>query len=58
METDNLQHEWTFVTESKNLGTSSINEILGFTNPDKYPLINKNSNCGLRFFGYQVKAYN
>lgn len=42
----------------KNLGTSSMNEILGFTNPDKYPLINKNSNSGLRFFGYQIKAYN
>jgi hypothetical protein len=42
----------------KSLGTSSMNEILGFTNPDKYPLINKNSNSGLRFFGYQVKAYN
>jgi len=42
----------------KNLGTSSMNEILGFTNPDKYPLINKNSNSGLRFFGYQIRAYN
>lgn len=42
----------------KNLGTSSMNEILGFTNPNKYPLINKNSNSGLRFFGYQIKAYN
>ncbi len=42
----------------KHLGTSSMNEILGFTNPDKYPLINKNSNSGLRFFGYQIKAYN
>lgn len=42
----------------KHLGTSSMNEILGFTSPNKYPLINKNSNCGLRFFGYQIKAYN
>lgn len=42
----------------KHLGTSSMNEILGFTNPDKYPLINKNSNSGLRFFGYHLKAYN
>jgi len=41
----------------KNLGTSSMNEILGFTNPDIYPLINKNSNSGLRFFGYQIRAY-
>ena len=47
-----------FCNGIKSLGTSSMNEILGFTSPDKYPLINKNSNCGLRFFGYQVKAYN
>lgn len=40
------------------LGTSSMQEILGFTSPDIYPLINKNSNSGLRFFCYQVKAYN
>lgn len=46
-----------FCNGIKNLGTSSMNEILGFTSPDKYPIINKNSNCGLRFFGYQVKAY-
>jgi hypothetical protein len=42
----------------KYLGTSSMNEIIGFTNPNKYPLINRNSNSGLRFFGYQIKAYN
>lgn len=42
----------------KHLGTSSMNEILGFTYPEKYPVINKNSNSGLRFFGYQIKAYN
>lgn len=47
-----------FCNGIKNLGTSSMNEILGFTSPHKYPLINKNSNCGLRFFGYQIKAYN
>ena len=40
------------------LGSSSMNEILGFTYPDKYPLINKNSNSGLRFFGYHIKVYN
>lgn len=47
-----------FCNNIKHLGTSSMNEILGFTSPDKYPLINKNSNCGLRFFGYQIRAYN
>ena len=41
----------------KGLGSSSMNEILGFTYPNKYPLINKNSNSGLRFFGYQIRAY-
>jgi hypothetical protein len=47
-----------FCNSIKNLGTSSMNEVLGFTNPYKYPLINRNSNCGLRFFGYQVRLYN
>ncbi len=47
-----------FCNNIKSLGTSSMNEILGFTSPQKYPLINKNSNCGLRFFGYQIRAYN
>ena len=41
----------------KGLGSSSMNEILGFAYPNKYPLINKNSNSGLRFFGYQIRAY-
>lgn len=41
----------------KGLGSSSMNEILGFTYPNQYPLINKNSNSGLRFFGYQIKVY-
>ncbi|PIV58200.1 MAG: hypothetical protein COS14_10860 [Bacteroidetes bacterium CG02_land_8_20_14_3_00_31_25] len=41
----------------KGLGSSSMNEILGFTYPNEYPLINKNSNSGLRFFGYNISAY-
>lgn len=40
------------------IGPSIMNELLGFCYPEKYPLINKDSNCGLRFFGYQIKAYN
>jgi len=44
--------------EIKGIGPSMMNELLGFCYPEKYPLINKNSNCGLRFFGYQIKAYN
>ncbi len=35
-------------------GRSSIQELLGFYAPDKYPLRNSNSNAGLRFFGYDV----
>lgn len=47
-----------FCNKIKSLGPSSMNEIIGFAYPRKYPLINKNSNSGLRFFGYQIKAYN
>jgi hypothetical protein len=43
--------------EINGIGPSIMNELLGFCYPEKYPLINKNSNCGLRFFGYQIKAY-
>ncbi|PIV62315.1 MAG: hypothetical protein COS14_02315 [Bacteroidetes bacterium CG02_land_8_20_14_3_00_31_25] len=39
------------------IGTSIMNELLCFCYPDKYPLINKRSNCGLRFFGYNVSVY-
>jgi hypothetical protein len=41
----------------KYFGRSSIHEILGYFEPDKYPLRNTNSNAGLRFFGYDVSAY-
>jgi hypothetical protein len=41
----------------RNFGKSSIHELLGFFEPDKYPLRNKNSSAGLRFFGYNVSAY-
>lgn len=46
-----------FCNNIKNIGVSSMNEILGFTSPEKYPIMNKNTNSGLRFFGYQIKAY-
>lgn len=55
--TDQLAERMNTSNSIKHLGTSSMNEILGFTNPEKYPLINKNSNSALRFFGYQIKAY-
>lgn len=38
-------------------GSSSIHELLGFFNPDKYPIRNTNSSSGLRFFGYSVSVY-
>lgn len=41
----------------KYFGRSSIHEILGFFNPDEYPLRNTNSSAGLRFFGYDVSVY-
>jgi len=38
-------------------GRSSIQEILGNYNPEKYPIRNTNCNSGLRFFGYDVSSY-
>ena len=37
-----------------NFGISSVQELIGWYYPDKYPLMNKNSDCGMRFFGYKV----
>lgn len=38
----------------KNFGPSSANELVGWYYPNKYPIMNTNSNCGMRFFGYRV----
>ena len=35
-------------------GNSSVQELLGFYFPKKYPIRNSNVNAGLRFFGYDV----
>lgn len=35
-------------------GLSSIYELIGWYYPDDYPLMNWNSDCGMRFFGYDV----
>lgn len=35
-------------------GTSAIQELIGWYYPDKYPLMNTNSDCGMRFFGYGI----
>ena len=44
--------------EVKNLGIGAMSEIIGLAYPDKYPLLNKNSKSGLRFFGYNIRTYN
>lgn len=41
----------------QSFGRSSIHELLGFFSPDKYPIRNRNSSAGLRFFGYKVSVY-
>lgn len=41
----------------KSFGRSSIQEILGNYDPEKYPIRNANCNSGLRFFGYDVSSY-
>ena len=38
----------------KNFGLSSIYELIGWYYPDKYPLMNGNSDCGMRLFGYDI----
>ena len=38
-------------------GKSCIQELISFYYPDKYPVINRNPNAGLRFFGFDVKVY-
>ena len=35
-------------------GDSSVQELIAFYRPEKYPIRNGNSNAGLRFFGYDV----
>lgn len=38
----------------KNFKFSSIYELIGWYYPDRYPLMNGNSDCGMRFFGYNI----
>lgn len=33
---------------------SSISELIGWYYPEKYPIMNYNSDCGMRLFGYKV----
>lgn len=41
----------------KFMGTSIINEIVGYHNPYEYPIVNRNSSAGLRFFGFNIPRY-
>lgn len=55
---DPLQARMTHCKNSLySFGRSSIQELLGFFKPDEYPLRNRNSSAGLRFFGYNVSVY-
>lgn len=38
-------------------GKSSISELLAWYYPNKYPIINRNSNSGMKFFGYDIETY-
>ena len=38
----------------KYFGPSCVRELIGWYYPDKYPLMNSNSDCGMRFFGYNI----
>jgi len=38
------------------LGRSAVQELVAFNEPGRYPFRNGNSNAGMRFFGYNVRA--
>lgn len=38
-------------------GKSSIRELIGWYYPNDFPIINTNSNSGMKFFGYDIKTY-
>lgn len=38
-------------------GKSSIKELVAWYFPDKYPIMNRNTNSGLKFFGYDIDTY-
>jgi hypothetical protein len=38
-------------------GKSAIQELLSYYYPNDFPIINRNSNSGLMFFGYDIKVY-
>jgi hypothetical protein len=38
-------------------GKSAIQELISFYKPDEYPMMNRNANSGMRYFGYEIKKY-
>ena len=41
----------------KYFGKSSIRELVSWYYPDRFPIINRNSNSGLKYFGYEIEVY-
>lgn len=35
-------------------GDSSLQELIGWYDPHNYPIMNTNSHCGMRYFGYNI----
>jgi hypothetical protein len=52
-----LPQRFSICSTINGIGPSIMNELLCFCYPEKYPLINKRSNCGLRFFGCNILVY-
>jgi hypothetical protein len=42
------------IGEIKHFGMSSACELIAWYYPEKYPMINRNSESGMRFFGYTI----
>lgn len=38
-------------------GKSSIKELAAWYYPDKYPIMNRNTNSGMKFLGYDIEVY-
>ena len=41
----------------KYFSKSSIRELIAWYFPEQYPIVNVNSNSGMKFFGYDIKTY-
>lgn len=38
----------------KYFGSSAVQELIAWYYPEKYPMMNSNSDCGMKFFGYEI----